>query len=251
MILLPNPGRNKRPVASLKCSNQPVRGPTQPPYSTRRVFFMGRWKQPGHAADRSPPASTKVNSKLSYTSATLTWIRGVARDNFTVYPSKPRKQLSSTPNIPLAPPDSVLALIISITFVDGNKSSAYHHAVFSPFSCYFRPLIPKISYSAPSSWAPFAVFFCQWQRDQVYNQLKEGISRRGVKLATQLHLISRWRMSAVTILNNPWPCTEKLDMVTKEANLHKCTNASYIIKKKTVILHGSAIVVAILRDKKR
>jgi hypothetical protein len=38
-----------------------------------------------------------------------------------------------------------------------------------------------------------------------------------------------------------------LNMVTKPANVHKCINASYITKI-AVILHGLAILVAILRE---
>jgi hypothetical protein len=54
-------------------------------------------------------------------------------------------------------------------------------------------------------------------------------------------------MSGATILNNSCPCNEELDTETKPAYVHKCLNASYIIKT-AVILHGSAILVDILRE---
>ena len=64
-----------------------------------------------HVEVKAHPTTNKVN-KLSYTSATLVFIRSVDSDAFTVYTSKPRKHLSSTPNVSPAPPYT-LSLVLS------------------------------------------------------------------------------------------------------------------------------------------
>jgi len=60
-----------------------VLGPTQTPLKEVLWFFPGV-KAPGHEVDRSPPSSTEVKNKGSFTLAPHTCIHGVQMDNFAL-----------------------------------------------------------------------------------------------------------------------------------------------------------------------
>ena len=51
----------------------------------------------------------------------------------------------------------------------------------------------------------------------------------------------------IYILDNPWPCIEQLDTVTKSTNARNCIKLSYIINI-VFLLHVSVTLVAILTE---
>ena len=65
-------------------TSQMVLQPTQPPIHGYHGSSSGV-KQPGHAVDHSPPSSTEVKNKWSYTSTPPIYPHCVDRGNFTFF----------------------------------------------------------------------------------------------------------------------------------------------------------------------
>ena len=62
-----------------------------------------------------------------------------------------------------------------------------------------------------------------------------------------LYLPHAWTLKTITDLNNPWPCTEQLDVVTKPTIAHRSMKVSYIIYTPSIKRAWGSVVVKALR----